>query len=461
MLDKIHLRQTPKRFPARVKRTWRKIGLAAAALLVLAGVLSARSSGRKQVIHFNGQDGAIPATLAELNAWYAIPSGAPNAATFYVKGFHALELSPHGAGLLPLFGNGQIPAIDAPVPVAMKSALAGLLTSNRKALQLLEQGSKCSQCRYPLDLAQGYDLVYRPIDKLEKATFLLALAALCHADSNQPDAAAHDLFNAFSLANSLAHVPSTFAQLLRRRINRCALDALEQTLNRVALSPRSASDLFRLLAKMEAAEARGEFFRHALAGERAMSLAALADPPQLLRALGAPDLKMSAELRRKITARLQAGEPLTAERIFFESAFQQLVTARSAPFPHRLKADLLGGELAGQAEGKGLFVLDLLLPSLGRRTGLEAQCLAQLRLGCTALALEQFRAAHGDRYPQSLAELTPSCLESIPVDPYQGEPLRYRNTGNGFTLSSRSATGETTFSVNLTNRRPLSAARDH
>src|SRR5262249_35944827 len=159
--------------------------------------------------------------------WYCLPVGVSNGADYYGKAFKALRLKTPAAASLPLVGNGQLPPVGAPVPAPMKPALAALLESNRQALQWLAQGAQCEACRYPLDLSRGFALVYTPIQKLEQATFLLALAALDHADSHQPAQAANDLFTAFALADSLVRIPTILPQLLRRRIDTCALDALE------------------------------------------------------------------------------------------------------------------------------------------------------------------------------------------------------------------------------------------
>jgi hypothetical protein len=97
--------------------------------------------------------------------------------------------------------------------------------------------------------------------------------------------------------------------------------------------------------------------------------------------MAVPDLRMSADRRQQISARLHSGAKLTAESEFLESSFQQLIAARQAAFPKRLEADVLGHQRVKEADQQGLFVLDLVLPSLGRRTALEADCLARLRLG--------------------------------------------------------------------------------
>ena len=76
------------------------------------------------------------------------------------------------------------------------------------------------------------------------------------------------------------------------------------------------------------------------------------------------------------------------------------------------------------------------MPAVGGATSREAQDLAHLRLAQTAVALEQFRAAGGNRYPDNLAELSPKFLAAVPEDPFDGQPLRYAKSGNGYTLHS-------------------------
>jgi hypothetical protein len=70
----------------------------------------------------------------------------------------------------------------------------------------------------------------------------------------------------------------------------------------------------------------------------------------------------------------------------------------------------------------------ILMEGTLRRLG---SCLLQLRMTDfehsamrTLLALEAFNAANG-RLPASLDELVPAYLESVPLDPFDGKPLRY------------------------------------
>ncbi len=58
----------------------------------------------------------------------------------------------------------------------------------------------------------------------------------------------------------------------------------------------------------------------------------------------------------------------------------------------------------------------------------------------TALAVERFRLDRG-RLPGQLQELTPQFLEAIPMDPFDGAPLRYRRLDRGYVIYSVGADG--------------------
>ena len=51
------------------------------------------------------------------------------------------------------------------------------------------------------------------------------------------------------------------------------------------------------------------------------------------------------------------------------------------------------------------------------------------------LALANYREDRG-RYPEQIADLVPTYLGRLWVDPFDGRPLRYRNLGDGYQLYS-------------------------
>jgi hypothetical protein len=57
------------------------------------------------------------------------------------------------------------------------------------------------------------------------------------------------------------------------------------------------------------------------------------------------------------------------------------------------------------------------------------------RVTMTALALRLYRKENG-RCPENLQQLVPKYLPSVPIDPYDGKPLRYRKLQKGFRVWS-------------------------
>jgi hypothetical protein len=58
-----------------------------------------------------------------------------------------------------------------------------------------------------------------------------------------------------------------------------------------------------------------------------------------------------------------------------------------------------------------------------------------LRCAQAALAAERFRLAQG-RLPDSLNALMPNYLPELPIDPFDGQPLKFRATDEGITIYS-------------------------
>jgi len=53
----------------------------------------------------------------------------------------------------------------------------------------------------------------------------------------------------------------------------------------------------------------------------------------------------------------------------------------------------------------------------------------------TALAIEQYRIQRGT-FPDKLDDLVPKFLTALPLDPFDGQQLRYNHTDEGYLLYS-------------------------
>ncbi|MCX7643538.1 MAG: type II secretion system protein GspG, partial [Armatimonadetes bacterium] len=80
-------------------------------------------------------------------------------------------------------------------------------------------------------------------------------------------------------------------------------------------------------------------------------------------------------------------------------------------------------------------VAKLLVPSFPQAFLKAANFHALQRLTQVAIALRLYRRENG-RYPETLQELVPQYLPSVPLDPFDGKPLRYERLRNGFKIWS-------------------------
>jgi hypothetical protein len=76
-----------------------------------------------------------------------------------------------------------------------------------------------------------------------------------------------------------------------------------------------------------------------------------------------------------------------------------------------------------------------LAPALSRVAELDLHFQADIDMARTAVAIERFRLTKG-ALPRDLATLVPVYLDQVPIDPFDGQPIRYRRTKPGYRLYS-------------------------
>jgi hypothetical protein len=81
------------------------------------------------------------------------------------------------------------------------------------------------------------------------------------------------------------------------------------------------------------------------------------------------------------------------------------------------------------------YLLRMLTPATGKFTAAFRRKLAQMRCLMTVLAVERYRLEKG-AWPAKLVDLTPKLLKKVPLDPFDGKPLRYVRVADGVTVYS-------------------------
>jgi hypothetical protein len=114
----------------------------------------------------------------------------------------------------------------------------------------------------------------------------------------------------------------------------------------------------------------------------------------------------------------------------------EMVTVSQKPLHEALELmDAMGPRLNAERSWIPSFT-DNFVPALTRAGVAFARDAAGLASAQTAVAIERYRLANDDAVPERLQDLVPALLTAVPVDPFDGNPLRYRHDDTGYSLYS-------------------------
>ncbi|MGO9243988.1 MAG: hypothetical protein ACLPT4_12775 [Verrucomicrobiia bacterium] len=365
-----------------------------------------------------------PVTLAELDKWYPQPLPGENAAEIYLQAFKLFSPEQASDTNLPIVGVAKLPPRVEPMTNEMKRAIADYLAKNADALRLLHQAAAMSYCRYESGSQVG-SMAHS--SEIRHAVRLLYLEAILHAENQESAKSADSIASVMGVAESFADEPRIIPLLLRGGCDGLVLGAFEQSLNRVAFTSQQLALLTARFAKAD-------------------------DPESTARALASEWASTEQLFATSVSERLTAltSFPPSADRVRLDSLFLyeyggvkefdhlrsieligKYVTAAKQPLPERLKT---AQTIKQQAEQSA----DVLVNSRNHLSFLsdviarDAERIAYIRLLLAALGVEKYRLVNG-LLPEKISDLAPA---EVPVDPFDGQPLRYKKLAKGYVVYS-------------------------
>lgn len=309
--------------------------------------------------------------------------------------------------------NARLTPNDAAL---LRAALANQPIAVARRLKDLPEGRvPKDRLRNPLENDQS-TIMFWPMD-------LLRHDAVLRADDGDVAGAAESCLAILHGANALHDAPSLMVHLVRTAGHQHALAALERTLAHGELAPEQLQALQWALER----EARNDSVYQALRSERAFGYVyyllvlegKLPEPVlngdgtarnfEVLRRLFSRSFvhDYPAELRKQ-TELVQASRLPDRERI---EAFRTFA-ANYEPHPN---------------------LASILLSSNGREMIQSQAC---VRCAVIAVAAERYRLEF-QRWPRDAAQLVEAkLLSEAPIDPFDGQPLRWRHTPRGLIIYS-------------------------
>lgn len=373
----------------------------------------------------------FPASSDDLNKSYVQPPKEKNGVETYQQSFKVQEkvVSPWQYDDL-IKQVGGTPG-RSPLAEALHRQMSEYLDANAEALRLLHEAANRPASRFPLDFGQGMNLSLPHLAKLRQGVRLLQIEALVAAEDGDTRRALSAVTAAFAAANSVRQEPLIISQLVRIACHGVTLNAVNRMMNIAAFSDE---ELVRLGGALRAEEDPGAITR-GLAGERALELSAFDHPEQVLSQ--SPEIQSFGPGGASAVAGLIRLSGMgSRDRRRYLSYMDEMVTASQRPLYEAIPLlNAVGPRLQAERSWIPTFTETLVsgLTHLGETFARDAATLASTE---TAVAIERYRLANGNAVPERLQDLVPAYLASLPIDPFDGKPLRYRRDDNGYTVYS-------------------------
>jgi hypothetical protein len=366
-----------------------------------------------------------PATCEELDKWYSIPPNAENAADTILDAIAAFKKWPQqDMEDLPFIGTRHPPGRTETMTEPIKEIISEYLADKAKALELLHKASQIRHCRFPVDYTAGFNTKMNHLNGLRKSFRLLILEASFYVQNNRPDAAIDSIDTAMRLSRCLDKEPLTISQLVRIACQADILEALEYIINQIEFSDQQLNGLSHALEDAKNPDA----MRYGFAGEIPNGMDFITKPTnQKLQLLGGPPSPL-IYLYTAIGMNNQ-------DAFIYLDIMVKYREAYKLPPIERLKVTKAVADEAGEIS-KIHFLARVMTPAIARLAVIDCRNLVRIDAASVALAVERYRRLADGKLPESLNDLVPKFLESVPIDLFDGKQLKYKKLDPGFVIYS-------------------------
>ena len=389
-----------------------------------------------------------PVTLAELDRWYPRVPVKENSALVFRKAFASLSPQSNPSFLMDE-KSADLRLPDVSETGQDKQTVVNYLNGNGEALTFLHQASSIPRSRFPVDLGKLSILPYPHLASVVRSAHLLQTDAANHAEDAGPELAILSVESSFALSRSLAKEPLVRSHLARIESQGIAVSSLQHMLNKTCLSDEQLASLAAALEKAD--DQRG--LARAFIGQRCIGIHSfnlLRDTTDLTALPVGQSRPLSQRLLINATVFLSSPQYLYDscgllqwDELNYLQLMDRYIQTAQTDFPERIAAAQSLRRSLEQQPGLHAFSRGWLRGMNGSRVILkDAAVTARLRSARIAIAIERFRVSHDHQLPQTLAELTPFGSSGVPIDPFDGQPLRYKKLAPGYVVYSIGEKGD-------------------
>lgn len=359
-----------------------------------------------------------PTTLQELDGYYKHPAG-ENASATYMEAASKLSSTGYDSKLVPIVGAAVAPKPWERMPPEMKAESQKCLAANSEALPLLHKAEAIKECRHPWDLQR----MNTDLSPLRQMARLLSLDSAIALEDGGSERSMRDVQSIFGIARSLEGEPLIVSSFVSLSCVAIGIDAMRSALSNpcVSWSREQLSFLEGRLLEFE----KSLSLKEAMIGEGCYTLSNFDKMGELEILLAGSSSDPLEAIPAKVAYGLLSalGFKTEAKLKFLEIWEWTVEAAGKTPEEEYRLLKGVDSKLAAFS-----MALRAFLPYSGYYLGLgerHLEMVASLRAARVALAAERYRMDNGS-LPESLERLVPGYIDSIPLDPFDSKPLKYK-----------------------------------
>lgn len=374
----------------------------------------------------------LPTTAAELDVWYAAPAPAENLALPILDVAAALRGADPMETNLPWLGRGRIPPTGVPLETGLRKRVEAFVRTNQEPLKAARAATERPFSRYPVVLSAGMGATFPHLNPVRSVAGALVLEAVVAAEAGDGDLAFADLVAGIRVADSLAYLPLSLSASSSHSLYRIVAQGSQRVFGQLLLSDDQLLGLQQAWSNSLTIPAAERAMVGSIAIYESIQSMSLREAWKQFD-LGTDGSTESFVETIRFGLYAAAGGLRTDYGVLVENWDERRLAAQ-LEYPRRLVEEAkLKTKLEERLRSSYLPVARVF--TYADHEG-RAQSIALRRIALTACAVERYHLKNAPGLPDRLDQLVPEFLPAVPLDPFDGRPLRYTPNSEGYVIYS-------------------------
>ena len=288
--------------------------------------------------------------------------------------------------------------------------------------------------RAPIAFEDSYAAVLPYLARMKNEARHLQLDALYKIETAQIDPAITSIEHSTKVGHYLKNDPLLIGQLVRIACHVMTIASAERLLSRRQLTEEQLVQVASVISGLETKGA----FKKALLGERVMGWSVFSTSSKAQRSIADPSEDFSPrDASDSIRFSTLIGLAAADKRLMGETYQKTFTCVENPNFATNSQLNEIYSEMGVKAQKfPPKFLTAMLMPGTETAGNKFTRLEVLRRCALTSIGIERYRLKHDGALPEKLDEVPGEFFTATPIDPFNGQPLRYKKLPTGFVIYS-------------------------